>query len=267
MRCPRAWLAVVWFFEHGVAINGWKLHELSGVAQSSAFNLLKKFTTIIRELMPEDGPTVSSDAFRAIYSKRSRETPAGKHPCAEEDEMHVSRSSQPSTDCIKDKAGNLAEQETDEPMIEDEAQRNVYSLLSTEPMHFDLLCAKSELPAGRLCALLTMLELNDLIERKVGEYYVRQHKKGSSAEISLCEKSTDEAHAKANEIIGFIRVVWRGISRKYVQNYVSIFWFLQNATVNPMLSLFDACMRSAPLGYERTIGYISPPLIKVGELR
>jgi len=53
-------------------------------------------------------------------------------------------------------------------------EREVFELISSEPVHFDFLCEKSGLPAGELSATLTMLELAGIVARHPGDWYTRE---------------------------------------------------------------------------------------------
>lgn len=50
-------------------------------------------------------------------------------------------------------------------------QKKIYKLLSNQPIHVDTLCKKSGMDAGNVAAILTMLELDNLIERHLDDYY------------------------------------------------------------------------------------------------
>jgi DNA processing protein len=52
-------------------------------------------------------------------------------------------------------------------------ERDVYELLSNEPVHFDQLTEKTGMTAGELSSTLTMLELAGVVERIPGDWYVR----------------------------------------------------------------------------------------------
>ncbi len=53
-------------------------------------------------------------------------------------------------------------------------EKEVYDLLSAEPMHFDHLCAKTGMPAGEMSATLTMLELAGVVLRHPGDWYTKE---------------------------------------------------------------------------------------------
>lgn len=53
-------------------------------------------------------------------------------------------------------------------------EREVFELISAEPVHFDVLTEKTEMAIGELSAALTMLELAGAVERLPGDWYSRQ---------------------------------------------------------------------------------------------
>ncbi|HEY9776043.1 MAG TPA: DNA-processing protein DprA [Planktothrix sp.] len=54
-------------------------------------------------------------------------------------------------------------------------ERELYELISSEPVHFDYLCEKSGMPAPELSATLTMLELAGVVTRHPGDWYARSY--------------------------------------------------------------------------------------------
>jgi len=55
-------------------------------------------------------------------------------------------------------------------------EKEVFELVTTEPIHFDVLSQRLEMSAGELSATLTMLELAGIVERLPGDWYSRQSK-------------------------------------------------------------------------------------------
>jgi DNA processing protein len=53
-------------------------------------------------------------------------------------------------------------------------EKDVFELISSEPVHFDHLIERSGLQSGELSATLTMLELAGMVERLPGDWYSRQ---------------------------------------------------------------------------------------------
>jgi len=53
-------------------------------------------------------------------------------------------------------------------------EKELFELLSNEPMHFDMLCEKSGMSPPELSATLTMLELSGVVTRHTGDWYSRE---------------------------------------------------------------------------------------------
>lgn len=53
-------------------------------------------------------------------------------------------------------------------------EREVFELISLEPVHFDSLCGKSGMSAPEMSAVLTMLELAGVVERLPGDWYIQE---------------------------------------------------------------------------------------------
>ncbi|CAN5526925.1 hypothetical protein BH11CYA1_BH11CYA1_05680 [soil metagenome] len=85
----RAWLAAIFFKDHGVAISAARLSRLVGVASSTALNIHKKIALVVCEQMAE-AESVSAGWFSRVIFKRSRQTPADCHPRSELDEIQNS---------------------------------------------------------------------------------------------------------------------------------------------------------------------------------
>lgn len=90
----RAWLAAIFFKDHGVAISAARLSRLVGIAPSTALNIHKTLALVVCDEMTE-AVTVSASWFSQVIFKRSTQTPAQCHPRAELVEPEVTSS--PST--------------------------------------------------------------------------------------------------------------------------------------------------------------------------
>lgn len=89
VREVRPWLAAIWFLEKGVLLSAKRFHELVGVAYSTAWMMHRKIALVIQSAMDMEKSIirVSSQVFASAICKRSRETPAQKHPFAEQREF------------------------------------------------------------------------------------------------------------------------------------------------------------------------------------
>lgn len=89
MKKPIPILFILLLLEEHVIISSSYCEDLEvlDIRQSSAWEQIQKFLTALIEKMGEDAATVLSDVLIEVCSKRSRETPARKHPMEEQTEM------------------------------------------------------------------------------------------------------------------------------------------------------------------------------------
>jgi hypothetical protein len=259
-RRVRPWLAAIFLFEHGVAFNAFQLHKLVGVAYSTAFSILKKITIAGQSAMQERSILdVSSSLFVTVFTKRSRETPVRKQPVAEQDAIDVAINE--TGEMSGEPAEETEETKEPEPAIEDPVERAIYRCLSLSPTAYDALCSKLGLSAGELSAALTFMELSNLVKRLPGEQYVRS--------AAFC---TDRSGAVSIEgpqrklvdgIVDYIRNTFGGISRKYLQNYISMHWCQDNSKKQGKNSLLKLCLRFRNVSHKEIRDYVSPRLVQI----
>ncbi len=299
MRVAKPWLFAIRLMEDGLVISSSKLHKLTGIAQSSALDLLRKLTVVIRGQMGEDAPRVPSVLFLPVFRKRSRETPARAHPAAEQERagkneldghtdstssQHpgaaanaqdiaplnpgLSKTSSPDSRCTE-----VGPSENGLNDCSGEGTRNLfgkykelYDLLCDQPLHFDTMCLRMKLKAGELSATLTMMELDGLVERRAGDVY--RLATDSETARTGSQSSSDTAHTAtaAATIADFIECVfatWHGISRKYLQNYLAAYWCYRDRTRWQRGSLLDACLRHRIIGVREMLNYVTAPTVTV----
>jgi hypothetical protein len=286
----RRWFALIWLFEHGVTISASSFAKLVGIASSTAWTMFKKVAIVVEDKM--DGESVPSSSFCEIFCKRSRETPARAHPLAEQEELeeHFCNNNQTSKSCASDfeaesvaaafefplsvhseakrgKAlvlGDDSKKETQENVLGGE-EKLVYDCLSKEPIHFDRLCQKMGMKAGKLSAILMLLELDGHVKRMAGDRYSRVDPEfiGLSQIHSRGKGNLALAVNLVPAIVEFVRKTFHGISRKYLQNYLAIYWCFMDRVQWPRGSLLEACIGFRYIGYNEILQYVSPCSVKV----
>ena len=194
VRLPKAWLAAIWFMEHGIILSSSQFHKVAGIAQSSALQIFKKLTMVMQSQMGENAPEVASANFRPVFCKRSRLTPAGEHPSAEQEEIdrtlsyselasntpvdtqqdsmaggshiqhspELTNSSSTVASALSQPTRSLLEEASDQ---KSSGEQLVYQTLSLQPLNVDALCELINMPIGELLATLTLLELSGLAIR------------------------------------------------------------------------------------------------------
>jgi len=281
-RKVRPWLGAIFLLERGVPFNAYQFHKLAGIAYSTAFSILKKITVALQHAMQENSTvSVSSSHFVQIFGKRSRETPARKRPSCEQEEIDHGtatnrKENQPSVtlspafdDSIHHDGSTNASavaqdaiKETSEPTIEDPVERAIYKCLSFKPLPYDAICEKLGLSSGNVSAALTLLELSSLVSRLPGDQYVRSLPT-ANAEAGNQSLSEPSHKALVREITDYIRTKFGAVSRKYLQNYISIHWWQSTREKKPENALLNLCLRFRSVKHNEIREYVSPPLVQI----
>lgn len=278
MRLARPWLAAIWLLEQGVVISSLHLHELVGIAQSSALHILKKVAMAIESHFGDDSANIPSGLFCRVFCKRSRLTPAMQHPVKEQEEMERNESTSADlvlqvnrTNVFASSSGQQLDSNTESIIETDTAkfttenklaapEKTIYDLLSKEPMSFDTLCKITELSVSEISAALTMLEIVGAAKRLPGDQYVRCTSKESVRKTpGVCSFQNSE---DVSDIINFIRSRFHGISRKYLQLYLALYWCHIARDRWCSGSLLQACLKFGRISREQCLAYVSPLIVK-----
>lgn len=253
IRSVRPWLLAMWILERGGALSAAVLKRLSGMAYSSAYVLLKKLSMVASSSMAGKSIFVSSSRFRAVFARRSRETPARRHPIAEQEEIEGRQEQDVSQEEERSPDSRVSVIFGNEMMI--------CGLLKGGPMNFDSLAMKSGLDAGKLSASLAMLELDGVVRRISGdvfEYVPAPQDFGRSG-----ESSTVEFERLMDRFDSFIRDIYKGISRKYLQGYLGLFWLWTDRKFWRPGALLDHCRRYGVISARAIREYVTPLVVEV----
>jgi hypothetical protein len=256
MKVAKPRLAAIWFSRKGIVLNSVGLGSLTCIAQSSADWILKWVRSAIQNFFPADTPLVHSSLFASVFWKRSRETPARKHPVSEQEEMERTTDSAEvkSTESARRGFANAPEENCNSDLGDFCRQKErILTLLSDSPIHFDALYESSKLPVGELSAVLTMLELDGKVERLAGDRYVRRL---TRTKIGSPDQETSTT---IDGFLEFIRFNFRGISRRYLQQYLAAYWCYIERGKWSGEDLWKQCLGCVPAGYQRQIrNYVTP---------
>jgi hypothetical protein len=138
---------------------------------------------------------------------------------------------------------------------------SIYELLTDHPIHFDKLYSMLSCSVGELSATLVFLELDGIVERLAGDFYVRvtRNKIREQSKQSLL---TEEQESAVEQICNFIKQVFHGISRKHLQSYISEFWFFAGRAVWQGKSILGICLAHGPVRRE-PLQRVTPFTVKV----
>lgn len=196
---------------------------------------------------------VSSAEFAILLFRRSRETPARRHPSAEQEEVERKLWLE------KMKNGQL------DNSLESQlagSEKAVYGLLSDQPTTFDKLKVNTDLDTGILTSALMMLELAGLARRS-GDQYVR-HASNLNGVREILDDDTAQIVA---DFLDYVRIIFHGISRKNLQLYLAAYWCDVDGRRWQPGALLHACIQSRPISGREILAFVSQPVVKIPRQR
>ncbi|MDX2106887.1 MAG: hypothetical protein SFY67_10840 [Candidatus Melainabacteria bacterium] len=249
IRKSRLWLGAIWLFENGIQINAWQFHRLADCAYSTALMIFRKIGFVLNENLEsyENAKKTLSENFLSLFWKRSNQTPRGEHPVMEQDccDQLDMLTNEESID-LTEKNEQLTEE-----------QNAIMRLVSENKVHFDQICSSLQLLSGQIMGELTLLELDDLIERHPGNFFTQKSKK-STKELNNILREAKLPRQQIDAFCDFVKSQIHGISRKYLQVYLAIFWCVEDRKRWSSEKLLQACCRSNFKSSRLLFQYVTP---------
>lgn len=264
IREPRAWLGAIWLIERRVLVNSFTLHKLAGISYSSALLIFKKLMFLIDSQLKDPVQSVPSKQFSSLFLKRSRETPARAHPLAEEDDRNRQLESRHdaspdhysctnnNSDLESSSVNNESSHVGASSSLRNNRETLVLKTLSSHPLHIDTLAERTGMPIGELSGILIMLELSGFATRLAGERYTTPPAQMQPAQLN---SQTQESIANA---IAYVRSVFKGISRKYLQDYIALYCYYRDFRTCPAGMLLQLCSKRAYIAARDLFSRVCP---------
>ncbi len=260
MKIARPYLAFIMLKEYGIAVSTSRFRKALAVSYSTAADIFQRLSMVISRNMDKSFCLLPSASFSDLFCKRSRETPARKHPVSEEHEFQYFSSS----DEHDGVHSPLCEKSLEIVLgFELDAQSSkIVDLLKAQATSFEELISRSGMTIGALSELLLSLELAGIVSRQAGDNYVflQPNNEKASSQESL---TSEEESSKVRSFVSFLRGVFQGISRKYLQNYLASYWCHVDRKIWAPGSLFKACARFGVLQSKEVLEYVSPLEVKM----
>lgn len=268
VRRFQPWMAAIWFIERGVEITAAELARLVSVATSTVLAIFKKLSVVVESQMGKEIDLIASAKFVKSFMRRSRETPGGKHPREEETAAFSQRGNKSDSALHAQQIHRanraprpaLTQEELDlANKLIGETEKYILSLLSLTPIRFDELHLQTELSIENLSAALMNLELFELLERLPGDQFIL----GVRADLSLTQSpqvqaSNSQKDKVVSRFLDFVRSNHGGLSRKYLQCYVSLLWAFTDKVRWKKGSLIKACVAFREVTDDELIAYVTP---------
>jgi hypothetical protein len=224
MKKAKPRLAIIWLAQRGLLLSSKQLSVYFGISQSSAHEITLWFSQLIdAELRESNCEFVHSEEFRLVICKRSRETPAREHPRKEIESAQlaadeIKTNEQSASELEQERAGA----ETEFPISDSEGSsisKHLLAHLSDTPVSFDYLARNFE-DIGALSAALQLLELQGKVKIIHNNYFVL-----AKEQPSFHSELASATQAAIEQSIRFLVSSFHGISRRYLQLYISIYYF------------------------------------------
>ncbi|MBI1269017.1 hypothetical protein GC174_01145 [bacterium] len=271
IRRALPWLAAIWFIDRGLTISSICLQHLTGVTQSTAWMIIKKISLVVETEISESPCCAPVHSFAPEIRKRSILTPAWQRPVTELDNSEHDEENLVETPDLSRRPG---------------IEQSILENLSRDPIQFDRLCELVKRPVPDIVAALTYLELDDLIKSHSGDRYslkstgIKPKPKFSSNEstnesIDINQRQPGETDrqnspfltfGKANlisSILEFTNHIFHGISWKYLQLYIAIYWVDQDKKRWQPGRLLKACGSSEHISSAQVRAYCSQAPVKL----
>ena len=295
----RPYLAGFYFFSKGVLVNSVQFHKLTGLAQSSAWEILRKVSMALEVGYSANFEEVQVSQFIVALGKRSSLTPIGpgiKHEIELSEAAKVNEE-QGSVSSFCKKSTELSE--ISKLNTFSKKQMSVIDLVELKPTHFENLLQKSQLPAEQLMAILTVFEIYGLVSRVNESSYVL-NRDALRIESSHQGKVSEATGEFIKTCAGVLLDVYRGISRKYLQQYVELVnWLMRGRRLRSdhqikrrslnrfkirlrskmssnrlrkihrakrkkwLSILIDICLQKESICYLNIRKYVTPPTVKI----
>ncbi len=264
IRCPLAWLLAIRLFENGIVVNASELASLTGVAVSSAQMMLKKIMVAIQAKMPVESAVLPSAWLLDAVMRRTIRTPAQGHPKDEQFEFEK--------EYLLQEAKKAKSTDTTYSANVVALAQRIYDQLAREKnkLHFDHICGQDNF--GLVSMATDYLQSAGLIKAMPGDWYiatthealdVRTAMTAANGLRGMYTEHAEKAILMVDALLAYLVGTYQGISRKYIQLYLSAYWYRLDESVRGRDSLFKHCCLAGPVTHHMLRIYVSPLMLKV----
>ncbi|MBX9666161.1 MAG: hypothetical protein K2X93_01025 [Candidatus Obscuribacterales bacterium] len=251
----RPYLVAVFLRTNGVDFQKGELADATGVADSTADEIIKKISMVLIDQMTADFQEFSSIAFLSIFRKRSRATPQFAHPRAEEDAFEIQRQAN---------SAEVEEVEIHAPTLPPEHAHVYDAIPIEEAITFNRLLEATQLTIPKLSESLLALQVDfPLIRLVPGDRYRRLEVVSQASNPAPSNGRIEEVDL----LTGYVIRLHGGLARKYLQFYAANRWCSTEPKRWKNNALFQACLKSKPKTGRDISAYISPANIKVSPVK
>lgn len=288
------WRANVWLNDENILVSQNCLAQIFGISPNTSRKMQQSILVAMNDLGLSAVDQISSSHFLSLFSKRSLATDKWEHPQTEEDEYSQVKADKFETEpqTKETHATEEAESAADHCLMPgaetsdlSEREVEIIEALKSGPKSIGEICqALGSFESAEVMTVLTLMELTGYIKQSVGNLYslVELVKNTTGSAISLelrhaglgvCAQANCHVCMPGNKLMSteddfvsffaFIKGIFHGISRKYLQLYLTFQYFRDPliCVESSRESLLSICLRHGYVGSKYLREYVSPPLV------
>lgn len=240
------WLMMMILMDNGIDLSASIAAKILNVSLDTARHIKLSLLAVKKRADNSDKVEISSNHFRALFGKRSSETPRLEHPEKEEDclfakeQERFAKKLKKEKKAARERAIKLPKENSPAPpaALTDKIDQLIYLHLLKAPISQESLLSLTNLPSSELSSRLSMMELQGLIKGISGNKFAVVPPETSDEKIvtksernriycknKFCKECLSQKRAKnvlrlTREVHLRLKEVVQCISRKYLHLYV-----------------------------------------------
>lgn len=250
VRLFRPRVVIMRWLEMGVIVSANQAAKLLKVSNDTVNLIYRQVGIVASKLMLDN--TVEEPSYNCldIMDRRSTETPAREPAAAEEFEIQA----------ITRKYREDATEPDLRITLLTEDEKSIFEILSEKERSFDQIADQLQIESSALSSILMTLQLDGLVQPTPGDKFARSASPTTTA--LQCKSDMNKIKTCATGFMYFVKDYFQGISRKYLQLYVSLHWLSFDRKRWTVDSLRKACASHPHISYEETLAFVTPPIVK-----
>ena len=261
------WVAYIALIQEKFLISQAGFARAFGVSQSTAWATFHSISEVLKDVMDDELYVSGSIQFLDLFTKRSKETEVGLHPISEEAEVGARLKAQKLQEMgVEVLADASTSSDNSEPETENipslsDAQKLLYESLRRKRKHLNFICTETNLPEEQVVNDLIMLGFLGLVTSLGGNWFQR------TCDLHLEESGLvpviDDPRQRRviNRLIVTIKKAHHGCSRKYLQNYLAVYWCLIDRETWSENALWRVASAADFPKLKNVVAYVTPKTV------
>lgn len=261
------YLFLISLLENGIIVNASEFERHSSVCYSTSLSMIKKSGFVIEKFMSKENlDKLHCSELKTVVQRRSRETPARRHPRDEQRPAVGADVIEPKT-VNKEIPNSVTGEIFSISLLEEHAtlfeeltteQQQIFCLMTEDSLAFDHLLDRSNQPLQQFNANLIQIEMAGFLYGQ-GAYV---HKNKAVIPTPTAIGADIDPSLKQSAKV-FIAEEYQGVSQKALQLYLGLHWYHTDQEFWTKGRLFNAFLTSQPVTNKQILSYVSPQVLSV----